>query len=148
MLHQLFLPRADTRLRQGVTHDLDSIADQCVSLAAARGRPPHWLCPALTGWADSLDGTIFADLDEPRLKAELIRRHCPLWLAQSLSPSITLLLPKLTAAIGHQGSISLIVHMLAVWVCPVQAMCPSYYENMFRLTYEGFMAKAPTSVLV
>jgi len=141
-LREHLLPTADARPRARLTTDLDSFADELESETASRGKKANWLCPSLTDWANHLEGSIFASLTESQLRAELIRRHCPLWLAKSLAAGTFELLPKLASVIGRKASVSVVLRLLAVWVCPIQDACTPYQENIFKLTFESILAKS------
>jgi len=139
-LRARLLPSADKGLRAEVTAGLDSLADNLEIETASRGKKSNWLCPSLTGWANGLEGSVFVSLTESQFRAELIRHHCPLWLAKLLAVDTFQLLPAMKAAIGKKSSISLIVRLFAVWACPIQERCVSYRENIFKLTFEGILA--------
>ena len=140
-LRARLLPSTDERVRTGFIAHLDSLSDNLETDAASRGKKANWLCPSLTGWANNLEGSIFASFNESQLRAELIRRHCPLWLARTVVAGTFQLQPELAAAIPGKSSISLIMRLFAVWVCPIQDRCVSYQENIFKLTFEGIVAQ-------
>ena len=141
-LRARLLPSTDVGVRADFTADLDSIADDFEAETASRGKKANWLCPSLTQWATSMDGVILPSIGESQLRAELIRRHCPLWLAKSLAAGILTFLLKLRAAKSGKSSVSLVMRLFAVWVCPMQDRCPSYQEDVFKLAFEGILAKA------
>jgi predicted benzoate:H+ symporter BenE len=89
-----------------------------------------------------MDGVILPSVGESHVRRELMRRHCPLWLAKTLAAGILTFLPKLKAAKSGKSSVSLVLRLFAVWVCPIQDRCPSYKEDVFRLAFEGILAKA------
>jgi len=140
-LRKSILATVAAHTRTAIVADLDSMADDYEADTASRGKKANWLCPALTVWSNGLEGTIFNGLTETQLRAELIRRYCPLWLAKPLASGITGFLPKLTDAIGSKASISVVLRLLAVWACPTQNGCTSYRENIFKLTFEQILAK-------
>ena len=141
-LRARLLPSADVGIRTDFITDLDSLADDLETETASRGKKSNWLCPSLTDWANTMDGVILPSVGESQLRCELMRRHCPLWLAKSLTAGILAFLPRLAAAKPRKSSVSLVMRLFAVWVCPLQERCPSYEEDIFRLVFEGILAKA------